>query len=566
MTDFDAIVVGSGMSGGWVAKELCERGLKVLVLERGREIKPGTDYTDHLAPWEEREIDPITQQEMEEDYKIQHSVYAFSHVNKKLFVKDTDHPYETPAGKPYMWRRGYHLGGRSLLWARQSYRWSPLDFEANKKDGHGVDWPIRYEDLEQWYGHVETFAGISGTKEGLEQLPDSNFLPPFELTCIEQEAKRQIEKQFPGRKLIPGRAAHLREVTQEHIDLGRGRCQSRSRCEHGCVYGAYFSAVSATLPAARRTNNVTIVTDAIVDGVDYDPETNRVTGVRVVDSHTNEKKTYTGRMVFLNASAINSATILLNSKSDAFPNGLANSSDQVGRNLMDHVSGADAMGIFPGAFEDRYYYGRKPNGIYIPRYVNIHDQDKDFVRGYAYQGQSGRWGWSGDRAGVGSDFKQVNRQPGPWFFRIKAFAEVLPHHDNRVTLHGTKKDKWGFPIPVIDAVHGENELKLIQRASRDAVAMLKSMGAKIVKSTEGKPIQLSPPGDMIHEMGTARMGRDPKTSVLNGNNQAHDVPNLFITDGACMTSSACQNPSLTYMAISARAANIAADLLKEQKI
>jgi len=566
MSDFDAIVVGSGMSGGWVAKELGERGLKVLVLERGRNIDPAEDYTDMLTPWEEAEVEPLTKKELEEDYPQQHSVYAFSHVNKKLFVKDSEHPYETPEGRPYKWRRGYHLGGRSLMWARQSYRWAPIDFEANKLDGHGVDWPIRYEDLTSWYDHVELFAGISGTEENLPQLPDSKFLPPFELTCIEQDAKAKIEKSFPGRNVIPGRAAHLREATEEQMALGRGRCQSRSRCENGCAFGAYFSAVAATLPAARRTGNVTIVTDAIVEFLEHDPVTNKITGVRVIDRLTKKRKTYTSRIVFLNASAIASATLLLHSKSEAFPNGLANSSDQVGRNLMDHVSGADATGIFPGTHEDKYYFGRRPNGIYIPRYVNIDTQEDDFVRGFAYQGNSGRWGWGGNRPGIGADFKESNRTPGPWFFRVKGFGEVLPNSENRVSLHPTKTDQWGFPVPVLDAVHGENELKLMQKASRDAVAMLKAAGATIVQTTEDKPIELTAPGDLIHEMGTARMGHDPKTSVLNGKNQAHDIPNLFISDGACMTSSACQNPSLTYMALSARAAHIAADLLQEGKV
>ncbi|MEL6566928.1 MAG: GMC family oxidoreductase [Pseudomonadota bacterium] len=562
MSDFDAIVVGSGMSGGWTAKELSERGLKVLVLERGPEFGP-EHAKDSLTPWEEAEIPPLTQKEKDEDYRIQRHVYAFSHVSKHLWVKDSDHPYETTEGKPYIWRRGYHLGGRSIMWARQSYRWAPIDFEANKKDGYGVDWPIRYEDLAPWYDHVERFAGISGSSENLPQLPDSQFLPPFELTCIEEDAKERIEAAFPGRKLITGRAAHLREATAEHNALGRGRCLSRSRCEKGCIYGAYFSAVSATLPAARRTGNATIVTDAIVDSLEHDPATGRVTGVRVIDRNTMERTIYRSKLVFLNASAIASASILLNSTSDANPNGLANSSGQVGRNMMDHVSGAEAFGIFPDAHKDKYYFGRRPNGIYIPRYVNLDSQEEDFVRGFAFQGNSGRLGWSGDRPGIGEDFKAQNRTPGPWYFRVKAFGEVLPHESNRMFLHATKTDKWGVPIPVMDVTHRENEQKMIEKASRDAKAMVEATGAVVTRTSEDAPIKLTDPGDIIHEMGTARMGRDPKTSVLNGWNQAHDVENLFISDGACMTSSACQNPSLTYMALAARAANHAADLLKE---
>ena len=563
MSDFDAIVVGSGMSGGWVAKELCERGLKVLVLERGRDIDPAKDYTDMLTPWEESQIPPLTDEELERDYSVQHSVYAFSHVNKNLWVKDSEHPYETVAGKPYAWRRGYHLGGRSIMWARQSYRLAPIDFEANKRDGYGVDWPIRYEDLAPWYDHVERFAGISGSKEGLPQLPDSQFLPPFELTCVEAHAKAKIEERFPERKLIHGRAAHLKIATEEQMALGRGQCQARSRCENGCIFGGYFSAVSATLPAARRTGNLTVVTDAIVEGLDYDPQTERISGVRVIDRNTKVGKTYHGRIVFLNASAIASALILLQSKSEKFPRGLANSSDQVGRNLMDHVCGAYAYGVFDTQFRDRYFYGRRPTGFYLPRYVNLDNQDQDFVRGYAYQGYSGRGSWNGDRPGIGQAYKDKNRTPGPWYLRLQAFGEVLPNPDNRVTLHASRTDQWGIPVPVMDAAHGENEHKLIKKASQDAKAMIEAAGARVMESSEDRPISLSPPGDVIHEMGTARMGRDRGTSVLNGWNQAHDVANLFISDGACMTSSACQNPSLTYMALSARAANHAADLLQE---
>jgi choline dehydrogenase-like flavoprotein len=562
MSDFDAIVVGSGMSGGWVAKELTERGLKVLVLERGRDIDPAKDYTDMIEPWQKTNLDRVPEDELKNDYAVQGDVYAMYESTKRFWVKDSEHPYETPEGRPYKWRRGYHLGGRSIMWARMSYRLSNLDFEANLKDGHGVDWPIRYEDLAPWYDKVETFAGVSGSQEGLSQLPDGKFLPPFEMTVVEKHLKASIEKNYDDRKMIIARSANLKTATQEHLDLGRGPCQSRNQCFHGCSYGAYFSSNSATLPAARRTNNLTVVTDAIAHSLNYDEKTGRVTGVNVVDAKTKEKKIYTGKMVFLNASTIASALILLNSKSARFPNGLANSSDQVGRNLMDHVSAFQLTGLVPG-YEDKYVEGRRPTVAYIPRYGNVNGKDKPYDRGFAFQVYSGRDGWYGERPGLGDEFKKANRTPGPWRITLHPMGEVLPYADNRVTPHKSRTDQWGVPIPFIDATMRENEQLLMEAAAKDAVEMMEGAGVKIDKKPE---IKLTEPGNLIHEMGTVRMGRDPKTSVLNGWNQAHDVPNLFVTDGACMTSSAVQNPSLTYMAISARAANHAADLFKEGKL
>jgi choline dehydrogenase-like flavoprotein len=567
MSDFDAIVVGSGMSGGWSAKELTERGLKVLVLERGKDIVPEKDYSDMQAPWERKHFDKVPEDELKRDYAVQGDVYAMFNSNKHLWVKDSEHPYETPENRPYKWRRGYHLGGRSIMWARMSYRLSEYDFEANLKDGHGVDWPIRYADLAPWYDKVETFAGISGSREGLAQLPDGNFLPPFELTVAEQHLMRSIADNYDTRKLIIGRAANLKRATQEQLDLGRNPCMSRNLCYHGCSLGAYFSSNSATLPAAKRTNNLTIVTDAIVHSVEYDAKTNRVTGVNVIDAKTKEKKTYTGKMVFLNASTIASAMILLNSKSERFPNGLANSSDQVGRNLMDHVSTTQIQGMVPG-YEDKYIEGRRPTVAYIPRYGNITEQDKPYKRGFAFQVYSGRDGWYGERPGLGEEFKKANRAPGPWRITLHMMGEVLPYEDNRVTPHKSKVDQWGLPLAYIDASMRENERLLVQHATRDAIEMMEQAGVVIDKDKRIDPMKAEPtdPGNIIHEMGTARMGRDPKTSVLNAWNQAHDVPNLFVTDGACMTSSAVVNPSLTYMAIAARAANHAADLLKEGKL
>jgi len=565
MADFDAIVVGSGMSGGWSAKELAERGLKVLVLERGQDIDRAKHYSDMLAPWQTPNLNRINEDEIKQHYFRQAYIagYAVSNSNKHFWVKDDEHPYETPDDKPYDWARGYHLGGRSLTWSRRAFRLGPQDFEANKLDGHGVDWPIRYDDIAPWYDHVERFAGISGSIENLPQLPDGIFQPAFELTCAESEFKRHVESEFPGRNVIPSRIAHLTEPTQEQLDLVRSRCQVRNQCSKGCSFGAYFSANSATLPAAMRTGNCTVVTDAIVDSLQYDAETGRVSGVRIVDRVTEERRTYTARIVFLNASAIASAAILLNSTSEQFPNGLANGSDQVGRNLMDHVGGAGATGIL-AKFPDKGTFGRSPSGIYIPRYANITEHDKPYLRGFGFQGRGRRSGnFNGGKPGVGKAFKEANHQPGPWRIGIGAFGENLPYPDNRVTLHASRKDKWGVPVPVIDCEMHENEKIMMREAGKDAHAMLEAAGCTDISSTRDQPLNMSTPGDRIHEMGTVRMGRDPATSVLNGWCQAHDVPNLFVTDGGFMASSACQNPSLGYMAFSARAANHAADLIEQ---
>ena len=560
---FDAIVVGSGISGGWVAKELTEKGLKVLVLERGPNVVHGEDYNDGLSPWELPGEDKIAEDELMRDYAVQKQNYAFSAANKHFWVKDSDSPYSTPEGKPFNWYRGFHLGGRSLMWGRMSLRWSELDFAANKQDGHGSDWPIRYADLAPWYDHVEGFAGVSGSKEGLAQLPDGDFLKAMGLNDVEADFKKKLEAKFPGRTVIPPRVANLSETRQHHLDLGRGPCQYRSICHRGCSYGAYFSSLSATLPAARLTGNLTVVTDAIVHSVIHDAKTNRVTGVRVIDAKTRRGRTYQGKMVFLNASTIPTAQILLASKSEAFPNGLANSSDMVGRNLMDHVGGAAAIGIYPG-FEDRYYRGRRPQANIIPRYSNL-DGKEDYLRGFALGTMAFRTNWkvaSMMPVGVGAAAKARMRKPGPWMIFVGGNGEMLPNRDNRVTLHATRKDKWGMAIPHIECAPGENDRKLVAAAQADAEAMLTAAGAMVVNKGKGPGI----PGATIHEMGTAHMGTDPRTSVLNKYNQAHDVPNLFITDGAAMASSATQNPSLTYMALSARAAHFAAEFLKAGKI
>lgn len=548
---FDAIVVGSGISGGWVAKELCERGLKVLMLERGPEVRHGEDYSQDLAASLRRSEDQIALEEREKHYPYYVGVsYALFESNKKFWASDYDHPYETAPGKPYRWIRGYQLGGRSLTWGRQSYRWAPQDFESNLKDGHGVDWPIRYDDLAPWYDHVEAFAGISGDYDGLCQLPDGDFLPPWPMNVVEEAAKARIESAFPTRRMIMGRVANLSRTTKVHQDLGRKRCEGKLACAHGCNLGGYFSTQAATLPAARATGNLTVVTDAVVASVEHDPVLGRVTGVRVVDRNTREGRTYPARMVFLNASSINTSAILLNSRSEAFPRGLANGSDQVGRNLMDHVSTRPIAGRWPG-FQDQHTPGERPTGIYIPRYANVTETDKPYLRGFGMQGGAVRTRRAEAPGGL------------PWSMSLMPFGEVLPNPDNRVTLSATRTDSWGVPVPVIDAAHGRNEYAMMREAARDAWEMLRAAGCVDLNRWEEAAEHVTPPGDRIHEMGTARMGRDPATSVVNGWGQAHEVPNLFLSDGAVMASSASMNPSLTYMALSARTANHAADLLRD---
>ena len=561
MADFDVIVVGSGMSGGWVAKEMCERGLKVGVIERGRDIDPFEDFKDHVDPWDTPNLGRKTPEDLKK-HPIQSEVYAFNQNTKQYWVDDNEHPYIVPEGQDYKWRRGYHKGGRSIMWGRQSYRMSEIDFEANKKENVAIDWPVRYADIKPWYDYVERFAGISGSMEGLDILPDGVFQPPMELTCAEMEFKTKVEAAFPGRKVIPGRAAHLTDPTSEQMELGRGKCQNRSLCERGCIFGAYFSSVTATLPAAERTGNLTMITDTAVQKLDYDHESKRISGVQTINVKTNETKTYTAKIVFLNAGTIPSTMILLNSANEHFPNGLANSSGQLGKNLMDHTSCARGGGMMPGMM-DKYHKGRRPNGFYIPRFRN-HTEDGEGIRGYGYQGRIYRYaGWNRDSAGIGADYKAKNRMPSPWWFSIIAFAEILPDERNQVRLHASKKDKWGFPVPVLDAKMRENEIKLIKQATRDTIAMMDAAGIVMAESDDPENPPIGAPGNGIHEMGTARMGRDPKTSVLNSFNQSWDIPNLFVSDGSFMTSGGCQNPSLTYMAFSARAADHAAKLLKD---
>jgi choline dehydrogenase-like flavoprotein len=560
---FDAIVIGSGMSGGIAAKELCERGLKTLVLERGRKLEHRASYTDWMQPWQVPNANLIPEEELARDYPIQSKCYAMNETTRQYWVKDSEHPYSFPADKPFHWIRGYHLGGRSIMWGRQSYRLSEMDFEANAKDGHGSDWPIRYADIAPWYSHVERFIGVAGSKEGLAHLPDGEFLPPFELNDAEMLFKQAVEKAFPGRRVMPGRVANLSKAQPHHEELGRATCQNRSFCERGCSYGAYHSSLSSSLPAAQRTGNLTIVTDAIVHSIIHDPKSGKATGVRVIDANTKEGRTYDAKTIFACASTIATAQILLNSKSAAHPHGLANSSGMVGRNLMDHLYALSVRGMLPSA-PNTFYHGRRPTGLYIPRFRNV-SEPGEFLRGYGYQGGVSRMGWRSAalaRPGIGAELKERTRKLGPWFIVISGFGEMLPNRDNRVTLHPTRTDKWGIPLVHIECSLGANEHKMAQQIIDDAKAMIQAAGGTIV-ATATRP---GTPGLGIHEMGTACMGKDPRKSVLNKYNQAHDVPNLFITDGSAMASSGCQNPSLTYMALSARAAHHAAEFLREGRI
>jgi len=557
---FDAIVVGSGIAGGWAAKELCEKGLRTLVLEAGRDIVPEKDYVEHVAPWEMHFRGRGDRKKLAADQPIQRDCYACDEMGARFFVNDNENPYTQAGSTDFKWIRGRQVGGRSIMWGRQVYRWSDLDFEANLKDGHGVDWPIRYADLAPWYSYVERFVGVTGQKEGLAQLPDGEFQRPMGLTCAEEHMRDTLRSKFnDGRILTIGRAAVLTEALN-----GRAACHYCGPCERGCITRSYFSSVNATLPAARKTGRLTLRPHSVVESVIFDANTRRATGVRIIDANSMQTREYFARVVFLCASTIESARILLNSKSAEFPDGLANSSGELGRNLMDHTMGGRAGGTFD-SWTDKVSYGRRPNGIYIPRFRNVNEttKQKDFLRGYGMQGGGSRGRVNADDTpGFGADYKLALREWGPWGFSVGGWGECLPNRDNRVTLDESTKDKWGIAAAKIDCKWGENDIKLVKDASISAAEMLEAAGARDI-TTNDTP---TPMGLCIHEMGTARMGRDPKTSVLNGWNQAWDALNLFVTDGACMTSSACQNPSITYMALTARAADFAVEELKRRNL
>lgn len=552
---YDAIVVGSGISGGWAAKELTEKGLKVLLLERGHNIEHIKDYVEQNKPvWEypHRHYRPTKQ--MIEDYPVLKRDYPLNERNLSYWASDKENPYTET--KRFDWFRGYHVGGRSLMWGRQSYRWSDLDFEANLKDGVAVDWPIRYKDIATWYSYVEKFIGVSGSKESLPQLPDSEFLPPMELNVIEKTVASKIKEHYKNaRTLIIGRVAHVTKAIKD-----RTPCQFRNMCWNGCQFGGYFSTQSSTLPAAVKTGNLTLRPFSIVKEVNYDKTTKKATGVTVIDAESKEEMVFNSKIVFLCASAFNSTWILMNSAKDVWKDGLGSSSGELGHNAMDHHFRVGASGDFDG-HEDSYYSGFRPNGFYIPRYQNLNGEKKNYLRGFGYQGGASRNGWESQVAEMsfGKDLKDMMGEPGKWNIGATAFGEMLPYHENRISLDPEKKDNWGLPVLNMDVEIKENEKKMREDMKNDMKEMLEIAGAKNVNIFESDYA----PGMGIHEMGTARMGRDPKSSVLNGNNQVWDCLNVFVTDGACMTSASCVNPSLTYMALTARAANFAAEELKK---
>jgi choline dehydrogenase-like flavoprotein len=550
---YDAIVIGSGISGGWAAMELCRKGLKTLLLDRGRDVKHIVDYpTANLNPWDFKLGFNNTLKDVETD-PVQSNGYNPS--NKHFYVSDAEHPYLQE--KPFNWFRGYHVGGRSLTWGRQTYRLSDLDFAANAKEGIAVDWPIRYKDIAPWYSYVESFIGVSGQKENLSQLPDGEFLAPMELNCIEKHLGESIKKNEQHRLLTIARVANLTRGWDN-----RGPCQNRNLCSRGCPFGGYFSSNSSTIPAAVATGNLTLRPYSIVSELLYDEQRKKAKGVRVIDTLSNEVHEFYAKIVFVNASTIATAGILLNSKSSRFPNGFGNESDQIGHNLMDHHSSAGASGMHTG-FADQYYKGRRPCGFLVPRYRNLQDNENlGFTRGYNLQGHGERQEWMDKPSGIvgfGKDFKAQLTTPGPWTVWMAGWGECLPDYKNYVSLDSSKTDKWGQPLLKIDFEFGSNESKMMSDIQKTSGEMLDKAGFKDINIFNYNKAG----GSTVHEMGTARMGNDPKTSVLNKNNQLHEVDNVFITDGSCMTSSACQNPSLTYMALTARATQFAVEELKK---
>jgi choline dehydrogenase-like flavoprotein len=559
---FDAIVVGSGMTGGYAAKELTEKGLKVLMIERGREVKHVQDYdTATKDPWDFPHRGRVPIHSAEELWANKRFGNLANEETGPFFTNDKDNPYVEK--RPFDWIRAYHTGGKSMHWGRQSYRWNKADFEANAKEGIGVDWPIRYEELEPWYTYVEKFVGVSGQKEGLDVLPDGHFLPAMPMTPPELFFRKTMLEKF-NRPVTIGRIANLTQPSAEHTALGRASCQYRNKCARGCPYGGYYSSLSGAIPAANRTKKLTTLHDSIATEIIYDEKKQTAKGVRVINQKTMQVKEYYAKIIFLNAGSMNSAALLLNSKSTRYPTGFGNDSDQVGRNIMDHHLGVGATATIDG-FEDDYLFGSRPNALYIPRFRNWGSDKQTFLRGYGYQGGANRAGWNrGVNAdGFGVEFKKDLTKPGGWTIGFGGFGEVLPNPNNRMFLDPQKKDKWGVPLIVFDAAFGENEIAMRQDMMKSAIEMLEAAGFKNITGYNRQEVHL---GLGIHEMGTARMGRDPKTSVLNAFNQVHSCKNVFVTDGAAMASSSCVNPSITYMALTARAVDYAVKALNKQEI
>jgi len=549
---YDAIIVGSGISGGWAAKELCEKGLKVLLLERGSNVQHPNYPTATKNPWDFTHRQTLSAAD-KKDHAIQSRHFSYREDNKHFYINDAANPYDEI--NRFDWIRGDIVGGRSLLWGRACYRWSDIEFEANAKDGHGIDWPIRYKDIAPWYDYVETFVGVSGNRDGIASLPDGQFQPPFEMNCVEIDFKKRLEAKYHDRKLIIGRTANLTQPVK-----GRGQCQARDLCHRGCPYGAYFSTNASTMPAAYATGNLTVRPHSLVNTVMYDEQKKRATGVEIIDTETRQTEKFYAKLIFLNASTVATAAILLNSVSNRFPIGLGNGSDQVGRNLMDHHKGVSITAAVEG-YEDKYYYGRRPNPLYIPRFKNLSERSADFIRGYHF-GASANRSRPEPSVQIGADFKEALTEPGSWKVGLYAYGECLPYADNRITLNHDKKDPWGRPMVTIDCTFRDNEKAMHKDMVETGKEMLEATGYKDVQVNAA----ISAPGNANHEMGIARMGRDPKNSVLNAFNQMHEVPNVFITDGSCMTSSSCLNPSITYMALTARACDYAMKELKKGNI
>ncbi|RTL59462.1 MAG: GMC family oxidoreductase [Sphingobacteriales bacterium] len=561
---FDAIVIGAGMSGGWSAKELCEKGLKTLLLERGRDVKHLKDYpTTNMLPWEFEHRGEIPY-EIQKDNPVVSRCYAFREDAMHFFCKDTEHPYVQE--KPFDWIRGYHVGGKSIMWARQTQRWSDFDFEGPARDGFAVDWPIRYKDLAPWYSYVEKFAGIAGNKDGLDTLPDGEFLPPWELSCVENHFKESVAKNFKNRHVIFARCAHLTQPQQIHLDQGRGQCQARNLCQRGCPFGGYFNANSTTIPWADKTGNLTLRPHSVVHSIIYDEQKQKATGVRVIDEKTKEATEFFADVIFLNAGAINSNLVLLNSTSKRFPNGLGNDNGLLGKYFAFHNYRARISAKYDGMLDFKTENGRA-SGAYIPRFRNVYKQETDFLRGYAATFNAGRYGaWVDTNGLYGEELKSkllANGDAlGPWYVGSQCMGETIPKETNYLSLDSHLKDAWGIPQIKFNVSYDDNDEKLIKDFTEQYTEMFEKAGFTDIKVTDSKQA----PGLDIHEMGGVRMGKDPKTSLLNSSNQLHACKNLIVSDGACMTSTSTQNPSLTYMALAARAANLAVEALKKGDI
>jgi len=557
---YDAIVIGSGISGGWAAKECCEKGLKTLVLERGRDVKHLKDYpTMHSAPWEmpHRNHTPLADKQAN---PIVNRCYAYAEDTSHFFVKDSEQPYIQE--KPFDWIRGYQVGGKSLIWARQTQRWSKYDFEGPARDGFAVDWPIRYEDIAPWYSYVEKFVGISGNMDGVDTLPDGEFLTPWEMNCVEKDIRQRIISHYSDRSVLIGRCAHLTSPDSQHIEQGRGQCMARNLCYRGCPFGAYFSSNSSTLPAAAKTGNLTLRPDSVVHSIIYDDKNSKATGVRVIDRVTKEEREYFAKVIFLNASAMNSNLILLNSTSTRFPNGLGNDNGLLGKYIAFHNYRGSVSASFDG-YEDAYYYGRRPTAVMLPNFRNVHRQETDFLRGYMSFYTAGRAGWGhAPNENFGVQFKEANSVPGPWGVFMMMQGETIPKATNMVTLSNDMKDAWGMPVLKIDVDYDDNDTRLLRDFLQQASEMLEIAGCKNINQRDSG----QSPGLDIHEMGGVRMGKDPETSLLNKWNQLHLCNNVYVTDGACMTSTGSQNPSLTYMALTARAVERAVKDMKSGHI